>query len=425
MRCSWKAILLPLLLPACATPTWVVATATDAVVTIDECADDLARADVVVLGEEHGTPAIHQLHHALLLELHERRPNLVIAMEMFERDVQTVLLQYLTDLVDESGFLARARPWGDYARDYRPVVEFAKANGIVVLAANAPRALARKAAKEGVAAVLGDPNVARETTAPADDYHDVCIDAMKGHPGSTPESLQREYAAQCLKDDTMAETITDHLRERAEVDDRPLVVLICGKLHSDHRRGVVARMQSRSPGLAIRVLSAETVADVGSGVYSSPRAVADYVVVAQRGDGRERPAAVAAVAAPAPSTAIATEPPPRAPAPAAAPPAAVRSPAAQAPANPEGQRPGLGLRPAYDVGGDGVHVEAVSPGSGAEAAGIEPGDVLLELAGVEIEDVQHYADVLRQQTIGKTVPVRIRRENAEVVLQVKVGVSSR
>src|SRR3954467_8455063 len=60
-------------------------------------------------------------------------------MEMFERDVQIVLDEYLSDLITEQHFLASSRPWGNYKTDYRPLVELAKEKHLDVIAANAPR----------------------------------------------------------------------------------------------------------------------------------------------------------------------------------------------------------------------------------------------------------------------------------------------
>lgn len=406
-------LLLPL---ACATPTRIVATADDTVRTVDDVADDLASADVVALGELHGTPAVHETHLALVAALHRRRGEIVIAMEMFERDVQTVLLQYLSGMVDEARFLAEARPWPDYERDYRPVVEYARANGLVVLAANAPRALATRVARQGLAAVAGERDVARETTAPEDDYWDAFVAEMKEHPGVTEAMMRNFYAAQCLKDDTMAESITDHLAARRAAGARPLVVLICGKMHSDHGRGVVARVRSRMPDLTVRVVSAETVDDVAAGVYASPRAVADYVVVAGKVD-RPQPAQLARPAA------VAAAPTPPAGQTAAGQTATGQTATGQTPAgNPEGLRPALGLMPDYQhTAGDGVLVASVREGGAAEQAGIEPGDLIRAVAGVDVVDVESYMEVLDAQVIGRTITVRVRRESAEVDLQVKVA----
>ncbi|MCA8964864.1 MAG: ChaN family lipoprotein [Planctomycetes bacterium] len=191
---------------ACATPPFPGPD--DSVLAPKDVAAAIAGADFVALGEEHMTPAVHRRHHELLRELYVKRPEMIIAMEMFERDVQVVLDQYLKGEIDEATFLAGSRPWPHYARDYRPVIEFAKQHGIPVLAANAPRELAKKASKEGVEAVAGNEFVARVTTAPEDAYWTAFAETMKGHEGMFgPGGMQRFYAAQCLKDDTMAESI--------------------------------------------------------------------------------------------------------------------------------------------------------------------------------------------------------------------------
>lgn len=404
---AFLALLLLFLLPACASTARIVATSAGDDVSLSAVARDLASADVVALGELHRTPAVHRTHHALLVALHQRRPDLVIAMEMFERDVQTLLLQYLTGMIDEATFLAGARPWPDYARDYRPVVEFAKANGLVVLAANAPKALVSRVAKQGRDAVAGEPHVARTATPPPPAERAAFDEAMRGHPGVSAETMARMYEAQCLRDDTMAETITDHLAERAKSGGRPLVVLICGRHHSDHGRGAVARILARMPDLDVRVLSAETMADVAAPLPADARALGSYVVVAP-----ETPRA-GAVAAPS------TPPPPRT-AGAAKEPATVPTPGAAVPAA-DDLRPALGLMPDYAGEEGGVKVGSVREGGPAERAGIEPGDVIVMLAGRPVDDVEGYTEILDSLTIGKTVTVRIRRDAAEADLQVLVG----
>jgi uncharacterized iron-regulated protein len=409
MRSLWSLplLLLPL---ACATPTHLVSTANDTIVTVAEAADALATADVVALGEMHNTPAVHELHLALIQELHARRGrDLVIAMEMFERDVQAKLLMYLSGDLDEGRFREDAREWPHYVRDYRPVVQFAKRNGVIVLAANAPRPLAATVAREGLAAVQGDPNVARTVSAPEDDYWEAFLVAMKGHPGVSAEKMQRMYQAQCLKDDTMAESIVDYVQRQRGTGRRPLVVLICGHMHSDYRRGTVARVLSRWPGCDARVLSVETTEDVGlgKGVYRSPRAVGDFVVVVPAAP-EERSDEVVAVARPA-ASATGAQP--------SAQPAA--KPAAT---NPEGLQPALNLMPGdYSGEGKGVLVGSVTAGGSAEKAGIEAGDVITALGGIEVQGVEHYTELLGKLTIGKVVTVRVRREGAEVDLQVTVG----
>ncbi len=380
------------LLGACAsTGGRIMLPVTDQVASVEAVAAEVADADLVALGELHQTPGVHRTHHALLRAIHRRRPDLVIAMEMFERDVQSVLLQYLSGLISEDEFRAKSRPWPNYARDYRPVIEFAKRHKLMVLAANAPRPLATKAAKEGMQAVLGERNLARATSAPRDGYWESFQEMMAGHGGMLGEGgMERYYAAQCLKDDTMAESIVDHLATFAPAQ-RPLAVLICGRAHSDHGWGTVQRVVERMPGIEVRVLSAEAVDDVGGGAVAASSDVADYIVFA--------------------------EAPKRAPAPT---PAASREPGDPA-KNPEGLRPAFGFMPDYEGEDEGVLVGQVFEGRPAFEAGIEEGDRILAINGMPTLDLEEYTEVLDTLIIGRTVTVRVRREEAEVDLKVEVG----
>lgn len=407
MRSSWSLplFLLPL---GCTVPAHLVSTADDSTVTVEQAADALCQADVIALGEIHQTPPVHALHKELVEALfRRRRGDLVIAMEMFDRDVQSVLLRYVSGDADEYQLRTEAKPWPDYVRDYRPLVQFARENGIVVLGANAPADLAARVRKEGLAAVQGAPFLPRSVSVPEDDGYEAFRQMMAGHPGVSPETMHRYYEAQCVRDDSMAEVVVDWLQEKRAAGRRPLVVLVCGHGHSDHRRGAVARMVGRMPTLDVRVLSAEESDEVGlgRGFYSSPKTVGDYVVVVPRHE---------------PSRAVKEAP--REPVAAEATPAA--KPAASSPAgvaNEAGVRPALGLMPDYAAEGGGVRVDSVRAGGAAEKAGIEVGDVITMMSGVPVRDVQHYTELLDLQTIGRSVTVRVRRAGAEVDLQVVVG----
>ena len=58
-----------------------------------------------------------------------------MTLEMFERDVQPLLDQYLAGNISEKNFLDGARPWDRYTTDYRPMVELARVHGWPVIAA--------------------------------------------------------------------------------------------------------------------------------------------------------------------------------------------------------------------------------------------------------------------------------------------------
>ncbi|MEY4675479.1 MAG: hypothetical protein RL148_3263 [Planctomycetota bacterium] len=410
--------LLPLLLilPACATPTRIVSSTPDGATDPAAVARALATADVVVLGELHGNSSVHALHLEIVKELHALRPGMAVAMEMFERDVQLDLSRYFVGDIDEETFLARSRPWPHYKTDYRPLVEYARENAIPVLAANAPRSLAMEVARKGLAAVAGNELVAEQVSWPKDGYWDAFVAEMSGgashgaHGKPSDEMLERFYQSQCLKDDTMAETVV-RLKEETVGEYPPrLVVLVCGRFHSDRGFGAVARIRSRNPSLVVKVLSAEAVPDDQVHGFRPDPAVADFTLVV--GESANRPSPMAEQAAKAAAVK------PKEGAAAAEKPAAAAAPAATVDMT---GRPALGVRPDYEFGGTGLRIEDVVAGGAAQQAGLEAGDVLVELDGDPVEDVQGYMMVLNGLTVGTEVKAAVVRGSERKEFVLKVG----
>jgi uncharacterized iron-regulated protein len=241
--------------------------------SLPQLADELATRDVVYFGELHDNVAGHKVYAELAVLLADRRPDLVISMEMFERDVQGVMNDYLRGRIDEAAFLKHGRPWKDYARDYRPLVELARGRKLDVIAGNLPRPVAgRVASKEGSTS----PFLPRTTTAPADRYWELFAETMKGHVGADG-GLERMYKAQCAKDDAMAEGIADYLASHPH--RTPLVVQCNGNFHSDYGLGTAARVAQRVPLAQAAVISMVAVTDVTRADVSKELPKAHYLLV--------------------------------------------------------------------------------------------------------------------------------------------------
>lgn len=248
---------------------------------------ELAKADIVFLGEQHDDPRTHQLQAAVLEGLARRREApVVLALEMFERDVQGELDAYLAGSSSEADFLAGARPWPNYRSDYRPLVEFARAREWPVIAGNVPRRLASLVSRGGLAALDTLPAeqrrlVATDISCPRDDYwkrFKETMGDMSGHGMQlSAEQLEatvwRIYEAQCIKDETMAEAIVAAFTRH----DAP-VVHANGAFHSDYGLGTASRVERRLPRARIIVVSFVPVPDLDTVDGKSRRKLGDYVV---------------------------------------------------------------------------------------------------------------------------------------------------
>jgi uncharacterized iron-regulated protein len=250
-----------------------------------------SRADVVFFGEQHDDTETHYAEFALLEGIGRERPNVVLSLEMFERDVQDALDEYLGGRMREADFLARSRPWERYATDYRPMILLARARGWPVVAANVPRTIASAVSRRGLAALDTLPaalraHVARDIRCAHDAYFAKFAETMKDHSTGPPASgsdtagagaiVQRYYEAQCIKDETMGESIV-RARERAGKD--AIVVHFNGAFHSDGGLGTAERARRRAPGVRSIVISAIPMVDIRMEPTADERARADYVVL--------------------------------------------------------------------------------------------------------------------------------------------------
>jgi uncharacterized iron-regulated protein len=142
-------------------------------VTLRTIVDALERADVLFVGETHDNPVAHLLEAELLRRADEaygaaspRKRAVALSLEMFERDVQTVLDEYLAGLITERHFLLGSRPWRNYETDYKPLVEYARAHRLPVIAANAPARYVSRVSSQGPDSLKSLPQVAVKSWLP-------------------------------------------------------------------------------------------------------------------------------------------------------------------------------------------------------------------------------------------------------------------
>ena len=244
-------------------PERVYDTRAKAFVDFEVMLTDAALADVIFVGEQHDDPNTHRLEAGILEGLKRRNVAPVLSLEMFERDVQPALDAYLSGSATEEDTLRSARPWPRYKTDYRPLVELARANAWPVIGANVPRRIASAVATGGREAIdqlveSDRPFVARELRCPLDGYFERFAKSMDSHPAPNqkPEQqramTERYYWSQCVKDETMAESIAAAVERRTGPGP---VVHYNGAFHSDFGLGTAERTRRRLPGKRILIVS--------------------------------------------------------------------------------------------------------------------------------------------------------------------------
>ncbi len=106
---------------------------------------------------------------------------------------------------------------------------------------------------------------------------------MEGHGGRA--AVERFYQAQCLKDETMAESI---VRAR-QAWPGWMVVHVNGGFHSDFRLGTVERLARRGPALRIAVVAMVPVPDPAAAALAEHAGRGDWIVFTRRAPAAAAP----------------------------------------------------------------------------------------------------------------------------------------
>ena len=262
---------------------------------------DVAVGDEVLLvGEEHDDMVGHAFEHMLLEAVLDRigsarasGRSVILSLEMFERDVQYVLDEYLAGLISEDHFLRTTRPWDDYAARYRPLVELARDRDVPVVAANAPRRYVNRVTNEGPESLTELSARALSYLPPLpypgptalyrEQWEAIMTATMVGdeeadEAGRGYEMNPNAIYAQALWDAAMGHAITEALVRHLG----GFVVHVAGSFHVERGTGIPERISDYRPGTRVTSVVMTKVDDIDAWLVEEHGPLADFVVLTRK-----------------------------------------------------------------------------------------------------------------------------------------------
>jgi uncharacterized iron-regulated protein len=278
-----------------------VYTGSGELVSLDEVVAAMADKEVVFIGESHNDLTGHLIEAELLSRAFTAHGpayseagaarKVTLSLEMFERDVQYVVDEYLQDLITEDQFQKSSRPWTEYETDYRPLIEFAKQEGLAVIAANAPRRYANRVTRHGREALLELSSQALTTLPPLpyglpsapyqEQWRMAMVEAMEdmrercpmppamlhaaqsdsarpAMPMASHATASNPLHAQALWDAAMAYSISEHLMKQPDA----LVLHMVGSFHVERGTGTPEHLARYRPGTSTIIVVMRPVENV-------------------------------------------------------------------------------------------------------------------------------------------------------------------
>lgn len=317
--------------------------------TLSGVIEKAAEKKIVYVGEYHDRFAHHNVELRVMKSLFKKDPGIAIGMEMFQRPSQKALDDYISGAIDEREFLKKSEYFKRWIFDYnlyKPILDFARAGKIPVIALNQKSELVDKVSKGGMDSLSVDEK--KETPAQMDfsdsEYRERLSRVFEQHKNRGERNFDFFYQAQILWDETMAESIDAYLQKNP---DRRMIV-IAGSGHLIFGSGIPKRVFRRN-GLSYATILNDTDVDGD--------AAADYLVFPQPLEGMMAPRILAMLE----------------------------------------EKPGK------------VSVTDLPEGSVSRKAGIREGDILLSFDGAPVHDVADIKIALFYKKHGDSVRIKVRR----------------
>jgi uncharacterized iron-regulated protein len=329
----------------------------DQALDFDTLIDILAQSRVVFVGESHDRYDHHLNQLEIICRLHGRNSDMVIAMEFFQQPFQAHLDDFVAGRIDSEDMLRATEYYNRWRFDYRlyePIMAFARARGIAILALNLPAEITTEVGLGGIDNLSEEERASLPGTMERSDkqYRERIRIAFEQHPEETRGDFERFFEVQLLWDEGMAERAARFLAEHPE----SRLVVLAGTGHVI-RSGIPARVVRRGPGDTVSVV-------LQGGSHEAPsldQEDGDFLLVSKMLE---------------------------------LPPAGL-----------------LGVM--LDTEAGGVRVQSFADGSAAEQAGLEAGDRIVALQDRPTSDFAGIKMGLLGKRPGDTVSVKVERKTGD------------
>lgn len=308
----------------------------------------LSKYRVIIVGESHDRYEHHLLQLDVIKAIHNSAPKIAIGMEMFQRPFQPVLDQYIKGEIDETTMLEQTEYFKRWRFDYRlyaPILRYAREHGIPLIALNISKDITDQISEDGLDSLSADlKNQLPKHIERNNAAYDARIGAVfAGHPGADKKDIQRFRDIQLIWDEGMAETAANYLSRHPASK----MIILAGAGHVAYRDGIPNRLERRIKQRPASLLPADA-APLEPGI-------ADYLLF---------------------------------------------------PTMQELPKPGL-IGVSLEPTENGMQVAGFSDQSAGKSAGIKKGDILVNIDGRKIQDMQDVQLAMWNKSIGDTVTIKL------------------
>jgi len=199
--------------------------------SFEDMVEEISAAQAIFIGEQHNEPTHHRTQLDVIRTLHKKGRHLAIGLEMFQKENQKSLDDWISGKIPEREFIPIfLENWGFRWELYRNIFLYARENKIPLVGLNVPQEITRKVGKTGFLSLTDEermklpPGVTCELD---QEYMDHLVRIFH-YKGSTDKSFVYFCEAQVLWDQAMAWHLTEYIKNNPE----RTVIVLAGAIHT-------------------------------------------------------------------------------------------------------------------------------------------------------------------------------------------------
>lgn len=208
----------------------------------DQAIQRLETARIVLVGEHHNNAAHHEAQLKVIRSLHEAGRKVAVGLEMFRKDSQTALDQWIDGQTSEAQFKPiYLKNWNYGWALYGPIFNYARENRIPMVGLNVSRKITAQVAYKGFDSLNSEQRGALEgiTCNVTTEYRGFIGKAYSAH-GHGNMNFERFCEAQLVWDTAMAIYAVDYLKANPDT----VMVILAGSGHV-RKLGIPTQLDKR------------------------------------------------------------------------------------------------------------------------------------------------------------------------------------
>jgi uncharacterized iron-regulated protein len=215
--------------------------------TLPEVINGVSDKKIVYVGEVHDVFAHHAVQLDVITGIYRNNPKIAIGMEMFQTQFQDTLDAYIFGEMTEGEFLKKSEYFKRWKFDYnlyKPILDFAKAEEVPVIALNLKREIIDKVSSGGIESLSEEEKAEIPDGLDFSDaeYRKRLEEIFQAHSHSSERKFDHFYQSQILWDETMSRSVDTYLGNNP---GRTMIVL-AGQGHLRYGSGIPLRTYRRN-----------------------------------------------------------------------------------------------------------------------------------------------------------------------------------